>query len=141
MLVKQILDVLPQFTKSLTALLQRLLMGNGREWRYQYHSHYLKKKSYKQTKVSRLLLIHKWDTRNPFLLFYIFTIQESCHSINMDHSSKGIKKETNLQQRGPRSMLCPQTQCWSDAETLQQTLAPGTSQSTPAMSPALENHY
>lgn len=53
---------------------------------------------------------------------------------------QGNNKETNLQQRGPRSMLCPQTQCLSDAETLRQTLAPGTSQSTPAMSPALENH-
>lgn len=48
---------------------------------------------------------------------------------------------TNLQQMGPQSVLCPQTRCLSDVETLQQTLAPGTSQSTPVMSPASENHY
>lgn len=34
-----------------------------------------------------------------FLLFYIFTIQESCHSINKDHSYKGIMKRQTFSKR------------------------------------------
>lgn len=102
------------------------------------------KSSYKQTWMSWIVQFTNGRAQRGILslfFFYSFTFSLFMPFNQQVPVRRGNNDVTNLLQTGPQSTLGPQTRCWSGVETLRRTRAPGTSQSTPATSPASENHY